>query len=118
MGVTKKPAVKTARKFTITAMDAKFAKDAGIPMSVVAKAKLPKRGRPVGSKNKPKAWPFPTDKDVDLAKLLDKTQEALAIEMKTVQALEGLFEDFKSKVVIAEKMSLFGRIKFVFTGKL
>jgi pyruvate/2-oxoacid:ferredoxin oxidoreductase alpha subunit len=93
MGVTKKPAV-------------------------AAKTVAKKRGRPVGSKNKTQAWPFPTDKDVDLAKLLDKTQEALAIEMKTVQALEGLFEDFKSKVIIAEKMSLFGRIKFVFTGKL
>lgn len=82
------------------------------------KIRFAKRGRPVGSKNKPKEWPFPTDQDVDLAKLLDKTQEALAIEMKTVQALEGLLEDFKSKVIIAEHMSLFKRIKFVFTGSL
>jgi len=57
MGVTKKPAVaaKTARKVKVTYIDAKFAKDAGIPLSIVAKEKLPKRGRPVGSKNKPKA---------------------------------------------------------------
>ena len=89
--------------------------------AVVAKTAAKKRGRPVGSKNKPKVteqWPFPVPKDVDVNKLLDMTQHALAVEMKTTEALENLFEEFKAKVVIAEKMSFFGRLKFLFTGKL
>lgn len=123
MGVTKKPAVvaKTARKVRISRSEAAFAKSQGMSLEELAKSKLPKRGRPKGSKNKPKVnkeWPFPTPKDVDINKLLDMTQHALAIEMKTTEALENLFEEFKAKVVIAERMSFFGRLKFLFTGKL
>ena len=56
MGVTKKPAVKakTARKVKLNASEVAFAKLQGFPLSDAAKAKIPKRGRPVGSKNKPK----------------------------------------------------------------
>ena len=59
MGVTKKPAViaKTARKVKLTRSEVELAKHFNVPLEEVAKKKLankPKRGRPVGSKNKQK----------------------------------------------------------------
>jgi hypothetical protein len=42
------------RKVTLSASEVGFANKNGIKLEDVAKAKLPKRGRPVGSKNKPK----------------------------------------------------------------
>ena len=73
MGVTKKPAV-------------------------IAKTAAKKRGRPTGSKNKPK------EKLVDWEKLSKQLQEALAHEMKLTEKYENA--------------SLFQRIKFLFTGRV
>lgn len=42
------------RKVTLTASEVGFANKNGIKLEDLAKAKLPKRGRPVGSKNKVK----------------------------------------------------------------
>lgn len=98
--------------------------------AVVVKTAPKKRGRPVGSKNKLKfdgqarvkaaaALAALGGKDkVDWETLAKRLQGALAIEMKTTESLENLFEEFKAKVVIAERMSFLGRLKFLFTGKL
>jgi hypothetical protein len=109
MGVNKKPAViaKTARKVRISATEAAFAKSQGMSIEELAKSKLPKRGRPVGSKNKPKV----EDRD-----LVDKLQEALAIEMKTVEGMEKLFEEFKSVSRKVSDLTFWQRIKLVLTG--
>lgn len=87
MGVTKKPAV-------------------------VAKTAAKKRGRPVGSTNKPKA------KAIDWEKLSKQLQEALSTEMKANESLQALFDDMSSKVIIAEHVSFGRRLKFLFTGTL
>lgn len=42
------------RKVKLTRSEVELAKHFNVPLEDVAKAKLPKRGRPVGSKNKPK----------------------------------------------------------------
>lgn len=77
--------------------------------TVVAKTATKKRGRPVGSKNKVKTE--------DRA-LVDQLQEALAIEMRTNQAMQKLFEDMKAKVTLDKDVSLLTRIKFLLTGRL
>ena len=78
--------------------------------TVVAKTATKKRGRPVGSKNK-------TTKESNRS-LVDQLQEALAIEMRTNQAMQKLFEDLKAKVTLDKDVSLLTRIKFLLTGKL
>ena len=78
--------------------------------TVVAKTATKKRGRPVGSKNK-------TTKASNRS-LVDQLQEALAIEMRTNQAMQKLFEDLKAKVTLDKDVSLLTRIKFLLTGKL
>ena len=97
MGVTKKPAV-------------------------VAKTAPKKRGRPVGSKNQSTAGKelaaLGGKTSIDWEKLAKQLQEALASEMKTNEHLESLFEDMKSKVIIAEHVSFGKRLKFLFTGNL
>jgi hypothetical protein len=75
--------------------------------TVVAKTATRKRGRPVGSKNKPKV----EDRD-----LVDKLQEALAIEMKTVEGMEKLFEEFKSVSRKVSDLTFWQRVKLVLTG--
>lgn len=114
MGVTKKPAVtaKTARKVRISRTEAAFAASNGVSLEELAKSKLPKRGRPVGSTNKPKAKP------IDWEKLAKQLQEALSTEMKANESLQALFDEFKSKIIIAETMPLWKRIRFVITGTL
>jgi len=87
MGVTKKPAV-------------------------VAKTAAKKRGRPAGSKNKPKANP------VNWERLAKQLQEALSTEMKANESLQALFDELQSKVIIAESVSFGKRLKFLFTGIL
>jgi len=77
--------------------------------TTVAKMATKKRGRPVGSKNKPKT----EDRD-----LVDKLQEALAIEMRTNQAMQKLFDEMKSKVTLDKDVSLWTRFKFLVTGRL
>jgi hypothetical protein len=77
------------RKVKITALEAGFAKANKIPLEKIAKAKLPKRGRPVGSKNKSKQAQILTfekqlqewdkkENAVDYKELCEKLQEALS----------------------------------------
>jgi hypothetical protein len=119
MGVTKKPSVKakTARKVRISATEAAFAKSQGVSLEDLAKSKLPKRGRPKGSKNKPKVPSFPipvgaiavtweqmeNDNSVDWERLAKQLQEALAKEMKLNE--------------VYEKAGFFDRLVYLFTGK-
>lgn len=114
MGVTKKPAVaaKTARKVRISATEAAYAKSQGVSLEELAKSKLPKRGRPVGSKNKPKAKP------VDWEKLAKQLQAALAAEMKENEALESILEEFKAVVRTDSSFTFWDRLVFLFSGKL
>jgi len=87
--------------------------------TIVAKTATKKRGRPAGSKNKATllsstGWVPPTP--VDYKKLLDETQRALAIEMKTVQGMEKLFEEFKSVSKKVSDLTFWQRVKLVLTG--
>ena len=52
--LSKKPKViaKTVRRVRLSQSEVKLANQAGIPLADMARAKLPKRGRPKGSKNK------------------------------------------------------------------
>jgi hypothetical protein len=75
-----------------------------------------KRGRPVGSKNK--VWPFPAPKKKAARPLVDRLQEALAIEMRTNQAMQKLFDDLKDKVTLDKDVSIWTRLKFLITGRL
>jgi hypothetical protein len=95
--------------------------------TIVAKTATKKRGRPAGSKNKPKVlssegWvppvPFPAQKDleVDWERLAKRLQKALAIEMKTVQGMEKLFEEFKSVSKKVSELTFWQRVKLVLTG--
>lgn len=77
--------------------------------TVVAKTATKKRGRPVGSKNKPKT---------EDRSLVDQLQEALAIEMRTNQAMQKLFDDLKAKVTLDKDVSIWTRLKFLVTGRL
>jgi hypothetical protein len=78
--------------------------------AVIAKTAPKKRGRPVGSKNK-----APTK---DTRPLVDQLQEALAIEMRTNQAMQKLFDDLKDKVTLDKDVSIWTRFKFLVTGRL
>jgi hypothetical protein len=80
--------------------------------TVVAKTATKKRGRPVGSTNKTAAKP------IDWEKLAKQLQEALSTEMKANEALQALFDDVQSKVIIVEQVSFGRRLKFLFTGTL
>lgn len=113
MGV-KKPAVvaKTARKVRITATEAAYAKSQGMSLEELAKSKLPKRGRPAGSKNKPK------EKPIDWEKLAKQLQEALAAEMKENEALTKVLEEFKSVIRLDSSFTFWDRLVFLFTGKV
>jgi hypothetical protein len=97
MGVTKNPLVKTTPKI-------RFAK----------------RGRPVGSKNKPKIdpWDQMAKESVDWEKLAKQLQEALSSEMKENEALEKIVADFKSVIRLDSSFTLWDRLVFLFSGKL
>jgi hypothetical protein len=87
--MNKKPNVvaKTARKVRLNATQVKFAKDNDIPLADFAKSVVPKRGRPVGSKNKPKPAPKkPVQNKVNWQDLAKRLQEALMKEMKDNEA--------------------------------
>ena len=134
MGVTKKkPAVvaKTARKVKLTKSEVDFAKVYKIPLAEVAKAKLPKRGRPVGSKNKPKLVDGKAREEaikklvelggsqpVDWEKLSKQLQEALAAEMKENESLEKVIKDFKAAARLDSSFTFWDRLVFLFSGKL
>lgn len=97
--------------------------------SVVAAKPTKKRGRPAGSKNQPKfdgqarvkasqtlsseGW-IPPATDWEL--LAKRLQKALAVEMKTVEGMEKLFEEFKSVSKKVNELTFWQRIKLVFTG--
>lgn len=111
MGVTKKPAV-------------------------VAKTAPKKRGRPLGSKSKPKTLSskgFPISKlpvgatitfdelnagYVDWEKLAKNLQAALAAEMKENEALESIVADFKRVIRLDSSFTFWDRLVFLFSGKL
>jgi hypothetical protein len=95
--------------------------------TIVVKEATKKRGRPAGSKNKSKelsseGWvpsvPFPAPKDieVDWERLAKQLQKALAVEMKTVEGMEKLFEEFKSVSKKVNELTFWQRIKLVVTG--
>lgn len=90
------------RKVKLTRSDVEMAKHFNVPLEEVAKAKLPKRGRPAGVKNKPKKltvtpisefqktldeWDRMENK-VDFKELCQKLQEALAKSYVEAEELE------------------------------
>ena len=122
MGVTKKPAVKakTARKVRINAAEAAYAKSQGISLEELAKSKLPKRGRPVGSKNKPKVGEalakLGGSQPVDWEKLAKRLQEALAAQIKEADQYKKIFEEMERNSKPVALLSFWQRVKLVFTG--
>lgn len=98
------------RKVRITATEAAYAKSQGIPLEELAKSKLPKRGRPIGSKNKPK------DKPVDWEKLCKQLQGALAAQIKETDAYKAIVKDFESAAKPVADLSIWQRIKLAITG--
>jgi hypothetical protein len=65
----------------------------------------------------PVPFPAPKDIEVDWERLAKRLQKALAIEMKTVQGMEKLFEEFKSVAVKVSDLTFWQRLKLVVTGK-
>jgi hypothetical protein len=93
--------------------------------TVAAKTVAKKRGRPAGSKNKSKkiilsTYQVQTAQNVvvNWEKLAKQLQEALSAEMKANESLQSVFDEFQSKVIIAESVSFGKRLKFLFTGNL
>jgi hypothetical protein len=64
----------------------------------------------------PVSFPAPKDLEVDWERLAKRLQKALAIEMKTVQGMEKLFEEFKSVAVKVSDLTFWQRVKLVLTG--
>ena len=89
--------------------------------AVIAKA-TKKRGRPAGSKNKPKAnvelAKLGGSQDVDWEKLARRLQEALAAQINESEAYRKLWEEFHDKIVLDKDVSLWVRFKFFVTGSL
>lgn len=111
--MNKKPnvAAKTARKTKLSRSEVEMARSMGISLEKVAADKKPKRGRPVGSKNKPTPFndiPFP----VDWEKLAKQLQAALAAEIKdndTAQTtIEGLCRELGRKRTFWERLVCLG----------
>ena len=93
----KKPAVvaKTARKVRLTPSEVQLAIHNGIPLGDMAKAKLPKRGRPVGSKNKAKpAAKVKTfkqsDSDAAVHSLMDENLRLISDNRQLIKVIENL----------------------------
>lgn len=84
------------RKVTLTASEVGFANKNGIKLEDLDKSKLPKRGRPTGSKNKTKVDSFSEtlkewdrmENEVDFKDLCQKLQEALAKSYCEYEQLE------------------------------
>lgn len=101
--------------------------------AVIAKT-AKKRGRPVGSKNKPKTLdglPVGTklkandfykrlenSKTVDWEKIAKHLEVALAAQINEADAYRKLWEAFQDKIVISESLSIWRRLKLLFTGKI
>ena len=94
--------IEMIRKVKLTRSDVEMAKHFNVPLEEVAKKKLPKRGRPSGSKNKKPTpienpishfqktlneWDF-QEKQVDFKDLCQKLQEALAKSYVEAEELE------------------------------
>jgi hypothetical protein len=95
MGVTKKPVV----------------------AKTTPKIRFAKRGRPVGSKNKPKLPSFPVPKKVNWEELAKRLQEALSNQIKETQQYEKLVEEFQTVATPVSHLSFWQRVKLVITGK-
>jgi hypothetical protein len=80
--------------------------------TVVAKTATRKRGRPAGSKNKPK------EQVVDWEKLAKRLQEALAAQIKENEAMEKILVELKSVIRLDNSFTFFDRLVFLFTGKI
>jgi len=106
MGVTKKP-----RRVSLSASEVAFAKANKVPLEAAAKAKLPKRGRPAGSKNKPK------EKPVDWEKLCKQLQGALAAQIKETDAYKNVVEELQTVATPVSELSVWQRIKLAATGR-
>lgn len=76
--------------------------------TVVAKTATRKRGRPVGSKNKPKP--------VDWEKLCKQLQGALAAQIKETDTYKAIVKDFESAAKPVADLSIWQRIKLAITG--
>lgn len=100
------------RKVRLTQADFLKAKAQGISIEQVAKEKLPKRGRPKGSKNKKPApiknpishfqktlneWDF-QEQQVDFKELCQKLQEALAKSYVEAEELEKAINYWRNEV--------------------
>ena len=84
----------------------------GIKKPAVIAKTANKRGRPVGSKNKPKAKP------VDWEKLAKQLQGALSGEMKENEALRHVLAEYKSVIRLDSSFTFWDRLVFLFSGKL
>ena len=87
------------RKVRLTASEVGFAKKNDIPLTDLAKAKLPKRGRPKGSKNKPKNLPSPRaaaakqfkrSREQVIQNLLEDNLKLMGDNKKLLNAIENL----------------------------
>ena len=98
------------RKVRLTASEVGFAKNNNIKLEDLAKAKLPKRGRPVGSKNKQKPSPVDSfsetlkewdrmENEVDFRDLCQKLQEALAKSYVEAEELEKVVAYWRNEVM-------------------
>lgn len=100
------------RKVKLTRSDVELAKHFGKTLEEVAEAKLPKRGRPAGSKNKKKVIKrhSPTlfedalkewdrmENEVDFKELCQKLQEALAKSYVEAEELERVVTYWRNEV--------------------
>jgi hypothetical protein len=86
---------KTPRKVRLTASEVGFAKKNDIPLADLAKAKLPKRGRPKGSKNKPKPMIFKLlDEQIKTGKKMSaQDKRTKAFKRSQDQAVHNLLDD-------------------------
>lgn len=104
------------RKVTLNRSEVELAKHFGVSLEEAAKAKLPKRGRPKGSKNKVvvlndkdnrsevsnfsetlKEWDR-MEAEVDLKDLCEKLQEALAKSYVEAEELERMIAYWRNEV--------------------
>lgn len=89
--------------------------------AVIAKTAAKKRGRPVGSKNKPKVLSsegWVPGKPVDWEHLAKQLQEALATQIRENERLEFILLEYKSVIRLDSSFTFWDRLAFLFTGKI
>ena len=74
------------RKVALTRSEVEMARSMGIPLEEVAKMKLPKRGRPKGSKNKPKI--------IKMLEVQVKEGRKKAMENTTISSFEETLKEW------------------------